>query len=712
MLPPQPNFVAKPITRKIVLGLAVFVLLLIILLTEFIPTKFSFEVGQVSDRDIIAPRTISYINKEKTDQLEREVLATVANVYDLDVNVASQTQQQVNDIFNKARSLTAANNLTRTEKIAKLQGELTLGLPEAVLAGLVDLDPDGLNFCQEQTIHLLNKYYKRGIRPDDIDLARNHIAVEAQELGLSRQSEVVIVGIAQNLLKPNYVLNVQETNRRKQNALASIEPVREIIKQGQVIVRRGDIVTEQQIHIMEELGLHKGQTNELRIFGLAILVMSVMGIAIAYLHKFASNVLEDERQLILLSLIVVGTLVLGKAAHYISAFAAPLAAGALLTAILIDSRVGLLVSAVLALLYGVIADNNLRAVMAMLLGGVTGVYSVAKLLHGYSLTTAGIWIAAVNFLVICATGFVEQLPSLTILGQGVLGAISGVAAAVITTGLLPYLENAFNITTPVKLLDLAKPTHPLMQQLLLEAPGTYHHSVLVGNMAEAAAGAVGADPITVRVGAYYHDIGKIKRPMFFIENQVGSENPHDKIAPSLSTLIVTSHIKDGLEICKEYKIPKVITDIIEQHHGTMLVSYFYRRAAENEHGDCIVEADFRYEGPKPQTKEAALIMLADACEAAVRSLAKPNINRIEAMVRKIIKERLDDGQLNECNLTLRDLNTIGDIFIRVLSSMYHNRIEYPESLRELEKRKGKGGNTNKQCTNKDEGDPGAGTNGN
>ena len=287
--------------------------------------------------------------------------------------------------------------------------------------------------------------------------------------------------------------------------------------------------------------------------------------------------------------------------------------------------------------------------------------------------------------------------------QGLLGAVNGVTSAIITIGLLPYLEHAFSITTPISLLELVKPNHQLLQRLLIDAPGTYHHSIVVGNIAETAAGAIGADSIVVRVGAYYHDIGKIKRPYFFIENQVSADNPHDKIAPSLSTLIVTSHIKDGVDLCKDYKLPQLIIDIVQQHHGTTLVSYFYKRATENEHSECIIEADFRYEGPRPQSKEAALVMLADGCEAAVRSIAKPNVNRIEVTVRKIIRDRLHDRQLDECNLTLKDLNTIGDIFIQLLSSMFHTRIEYPDAIKELERRKPKNGSNYKPAV-KDEAD--------
>ena len=237
--------------------------------------------------------------------------------------------------------------------------------------------------------------------------------------------------------------------------------------------------------------------------------------------------------------------------------------------------------------------------------------------------------------------------------------------------------------------------------MLLEAPGNYYHSILVGNLAETAADQIGADPILSRVGAYYHDVGKIQRPYFFVENQANMENPHTKLSPSLSTMIITSHIRDGLEFCREYKLPEVIADIVGQHHGTSLVSYFYKQAAEGEHGECIIEEDFRYDGPKPQSREAALIMLADGCEAAVRAIGKPNMNRIENTVRRIINERLKDGQLNECDLTLRDLNIIGDIFIRVLCSTCHSRIEYPaDAVRELERRRSRNANGNKYAAGK------------
>ncbi|MBP1765020.1 MAG: receptor with intracellular metal dependent phosphohydrolase [Firmicutes bacterium] len=712
------DFLAHPMNRqnrlfarRIMFGMFFFVFTLLALSTDFISDKISLQAGQVSDRDIVASRSISYINAAKTKKLEAEVLASVATVYDLDVAVSAKLDEMVGAIFRAAQKVKSDPMLSTTEqKVNTLQAMSPVPLPSSTLTGLLNLNSEGLNKSNEYTVQLLHKYFQRGIRDDDLDVMRKKIVIDVEEMGLAKDGEAVVAGIAQTLLQPNFILNVRETDKRKQIALASVEPVRETVKKGQVLVLRGDVVTEEQIRMMEELGLHKGSINSLRIFGLSLFIVVIMAMTLGYLYKFENWVFNDEKQIVLMGLILLVSIFLGKIAHFYSDFAAPMAAGALLTAILIDKRIGLGVSIVLALFFAVISDNGFRPIAVLLAGSIFGIFSVSKMTHGYSLTKAGIWISAVNFITIIATGLIEQANITQLLTDGVIGALNGIAVAVLTIGMLPYLENTFNITTSIKLLELTKPNHPLLQRLLVDAPGTYHHSVFVGNLAETAADYVGANPIIVRVGAFYHDIGKIKRPYFFVENQIDAENPHDKISPSLSTLIVTSHLKDGVDLCRDYKLPQVILDVVQQHHGTTLVSYFYQRATENEHGECIIEADFRYEGPRPQTKEAALVMLADSCEAAVRSISRPNANRIEATVRKIIRERLHDGQLDECDLTLRDLNVIGDVYIRILSGMFHPRVEYPEALKELERRKAKNGNCNKQCTGKDESNTANGNN--
>ncbi len=255
-----------------------------------------------------------------------------------------------------------------------------------------------------------------------------------------------------------------------------------------------------------------------------------------------------------------------------------------------------------------------------------------------------------------------------------------------TIGTLPFLENAFGITSAVKLLELSNPNQLLLRKLMLDAPGTYHHSIIVGNLAEAGAEAVGADSLLARVGANYHDIGKLKRPYFFIENQLTSDNPHDKLSPTLSALIITSHVKDGLEIAQEHRLPSSITAFIAQHHGTSLLSFFYNKAMDESSEKKADETTYRYEGPKPQTRETAIVMLADCAEAAVRSMPNPTAGKIEGLIRQIIKDKLADGQLDECDLTLKDLDKVALAFSRVLTGIFHTRIEYPDKLKELERK--------------------------
>ena len=688
--------------RKIAFFLLFFVLNTALLSIDFLPDKVSLTLGQVSDRDVIAQRTVSFVDEPRTRKLETEVLASVANVYDLDTGAAATAEDDVSRIFRSVRSVLSDKQLVRPEeKLGKLRSLLAGVLPEQTLVSLLTFSTAELEALEENSRTILRKYLYRGIRDEEIDSVRKQAIADAEKLGWGERGVAVVVNITQPHLRPNFVLNTRETDIRKRAAIKSIEPVRITVKNGQIVVRKGDVVTEEQMQMMAELGLHRAQVGMERILGLALYVLLMMGMLLAFFYKFVPDIFVDDRRLLLVGLVVLLTLLIGRIGHFYSDFVTPMAVGPLLTAILVGPCAAVVLCVVAALLFGLIADPNLRIISFVMIGGAVGVYSVVKTSQGYSLVRAGLWISIANVVTIFSTGLIEGLDWRQNIVDAAMGACGGVAAAILSIGLLPYLEQSFRITTSEKLLSLARPNHPLLQRLLLEAPGTYYHSILVGNLAETAADQIGADPILSRVGAYYHDVGKIQRPYFFVENQANMDNPHAKLSPSLSTMIVTSHIRDGLEFCREYKLPEVINDIVGQHHGTSLVSYFYKQAAEGEHSECIIEEDFRYEGPKPQTKEAALIMLADGCEAAVRSIAKPNMSRIENTVRRVINERLRDGQLNECDLTLRDLNVIGDVFIRVLCSTCHSRIEYPaEAIRELERRRPRNGNGTKSSAGK------------
>jgi cyclic-di-AMP phosphodiesterase PgpH len=280
------------------------------------------------------------------------------------------------------------------------------------------------------------------------------------------------------------------------------------------------------------------------------------------------------------------------------------------------------------------------------------------------------YIALMCAVLTFSTGTLLSNDMMEVLESTAMGGVGILLSGILAIGFLPVFETTFDIVTTVKLLELSNPNSPLLKKLLMEAPGTYHHSVLVSNLAELAAEEIGGNSVLARIGSFYHDIGKTKRPYFFKENQIGKDNPHDKITPNLSTLIITSHVKDGLEMAKEYNLPKVIRDIIAQHHGTTLVKYFYYKMKNSpEGGEEVKEADFRYPGPIPESKEAGIIMLADSVEAAVR--------KIEEMVNNIIKDKLHSGQLDNCDLTLKDLTKIRQCFLKVLSGIYHERIEYP-----------------------------------
>lgn len=347
--------------------------------------------------------------------------------------------------------------------------------------------------------------------------------------------------------------------------------------------------------------------------------------------------------------------------------------------LLLNYKISLFNSLVNCILIAVAVNFEVEIILIAIMSAVLGSTILRKMQERNDILYASSYIAIINVILTFSAGFLLSNSVIDVSKKALFTLIGGVLSAILTIGLLPLFENLFGIVTTIKLLELSNPNNPLLKKLLVEAPGTYHHSILVGNLAEVAAEVVNGNPVLARVSAYYHDIGKTKRPYFFKENQIGKENPHDKISPNLSTLIITSHVKDGLELAKEYKIPKVIQDIIQQHHGTSLVKYFYITMKNNsERPEDINEEDFRYPGPIPKSKEAAIIMLADGVEAAVRSINEPTKGRIEEMVNKIIKARLDEGQLDECDLTLKEIGLIREAFLKVLVSIYHQRIEYPE----------------------------------
>jgi putative nucleotidyltransferase with HDIG domain len=396
-----------------------------------------------------------------------------------------------------------------------------------------------------------------------------------------------------------------------------------------------------------------------------------------YLYKFRKSIYNNNGRLLIISIILCINAIFAAGSNIISGYLIPTGFIVILMSMIFDPLMGFIVSIPSAVIVACTTNFNFEAVLIYIIGSLAGILFSYNVHQRHNIFLSGFILGILDGIIIFSIGLVNNNALVPSLINSSIGVAGGILSAILAIGILPVFEQMFDIITPIKLLELSNPNQPLLKKMLFEAPGTYHHSILVGNLAEAAANEVGANALLTRTGAYYHDIGKIKRPYFFKENQITNDNPHDKITPKLSTLIITSHVKDGMELAEEYKLPKAIKDIIEQHHGTTLVRYFYVMAMNNE-SEIVEEASFRYDGPKPFAKETAIVMLADSVEAAVRSLGNPTTMDIEKMVNKIVEEKVNDGQLDDCDLTLKDIEKIKQVFLKVLEGIFHSRIEYPE----------------------------------
>lgn len=398
-----------------------------------------------------------------------------------------------------------------------------------------------------------------------------------------------------------------------------------------------------------------------------------------YLYYYARQIYSSDTKLIILESISILIIALGKifSEMGLSGFLIPIGMVSILMTILVDIDLAILMTVVLDVLIALIYQNDFVLFTVLLIGGLVGIFSASAIRQRSDLIRSGLLISITNVLsIVCFTFLLESSPLDAVAYSSIWGILNGFLCGILSIGSLPYFEHMFGVSSNIKLLELCDFNQSLLKRLMLEAPGTYHHSLLVGNLAQNAAAAIGANSLLARAGAYYHDIGKLSKPGYFIENQE-SFNRHDELTPSMSNLIVLAHVKEGVDLALEYKLSQDIIDIIEQHHGTSLMFFFYQRALEEEVEP--VKEQYRYPGPKPQSREAAIILLADAVEAASRVMEEPSYAHIQELVMRIINNKFIDGQLDECSLTLKDLHIIGKEFSQVLRSMFHSRIEYPQA---------------------------------
>lgn len=677
-----------PKKRIWILAIVALIGVLVIFATYYLPESFSVAEGEVSPETIEAHQTITFEDTQKTEASRQAAAEKVGDIYVFDSTVIERQSAQINQLFKAWEDLLL---LPEDERPAKAETYIEqFGIKKETATAIAALDSITLQAIKSQAVEILAEQWRKGIRAGEVETARKSILDEVY-LQVNESEYVAFIQAVYRImdLEPNYIFDEAATKTAKEEAGQKEAPVLTTVYRNQKIIGKGEVVTADHIAILKALGYQRSKEPYIMILGIGLFTLAIFYMFRLFLIQFKLKTLEKENQLQLLVLLFLTMLVLARLIISIDisaeasiseliAFLIPVSTGAMLVAILLDKRLGMLFSFVVSLYIGFLCDGIVMYSAVSFLGSMAGIYGVSRFSQRTDWVKSALTIALMNTWAIISLALVSNSPWPVILWGVTMGCLNGFISPILAYGSLPFLESSFKITTSISLMELGNPSQPLLKELLIKAPGTYNHSILVGNLAESAADTVGADPILVRVGAYYHDIGKLRRPYFFIENQFRESNPHDKLTPSLSALILSAHVKDGIELGKKYKLPQKVMDFIAQHHGTSIMGYFYHKALE-ETGNLekVKESDFRYPGPKPQNKETALVMLADSVEAAVRSMHVTG-DKLEFAVKKIIQDKLQDGQLEDSNLTLSDLKNITIAFTQVLNGIYHSRIEYPE----------------------------------
>ena len=666
--------------KRIFLFAVAAILTYFIIMTVVTPKRYNFIEGDIASVDIKAPRDI--IDEEATNAKEQEVAAKVEKKFTLKNEVKIEASQNIKSFFDKLINL-KSSEIDEKEKINELKKIEAFKLSDNQYKTLLELTVNKDTELQWIALAAIDKAYENQIEENSIekiDEAKDTVEKYLKGQSLESNIEEIVQDMCDSQIHPNYFFDQAKTDESLKEALKSVSKV--MIKKNQIIVKEGEPITQRQISILTELGLLGDGVSKNYIYTYiitAFYVVFVFVLQYVYLKKEKKDIFNNNKLILLTLLLNLFTLATTRVFEIASLFLIPIACSPILMSVFLDSKVSIIINLLNLLLVSVIVGFNPQIILI----GIISIIIVATLLRKVNqrndILYTTMYLSISVAVVVLSSGILLSNNINKILIDMTLSVLGALTSGILAIGLLPFLEYTFSLVTNMKLLELSNPNSPLLKRLLMEAPGTYHHSIMVANLAEVAAEEIGANTMLTRVGAYYHDAGKIKRPFFFGENQLGGVNPHNKISPSLSASIIISHVKDGLELAKEYDIPSAVSDMMIQHHGTTLVKYFYytlKNSSDNP--ESVKEEDFTYPGPKPQSREAAIIMMADSVEAAVRSIQEPTVEKIENMVNNIIKDKLDSGQLSECELTFRDLETIKSCFLKVLKGIYHSRIEYPK----------------------------------
>jgi putative nucleotidyltransferase with HDIG domain len=689
---PQASVVLRAASFTVLLTL-----LLVAILFPILPSQLHIHQGEIASQTIRAPRQFSYNSDVQRRQLQDQAVRNVPTAFSYDPNIQNTQLAKLGDVLSRItviRQDAGANRAQANDALNRLGVALTLDQRTAI-AGYSD---DEWKQAGDESMRLLSSVLEEPFASTEL-AGRLASLPNRVSVGLTASQGDAAVALARGFITPTERIDTSATQRAQDQAIAAVPPQPQAFAKDQVIVREGDVIDAFKLEALQSAGLLTVRLRYTDLGAAAMLAFAAAGVLAAYVSHFRPDVLRATSRALLLGLIVAGIVALAKiymavvlpdSRHQFLPFAFPAAAVPMLVTSLFDVELGVAVAGIAALLVtftalylpdlsgivGLTALQPLEMACAFFFSGLAGLLVVNRAERFNRFLSAGIAVAGTTAIVLFGFWMLDTLHTLRDAGFLLMSSgINGIVSSLLTVGTFVLLGSVFNISTRLQLMELAQLNQPLLRRLQEEAPGTFHHSILVGNLGERAADLIGADSLLVRVGCYYHDIGKLSRPAFFIENQLGGENPHDSLDPITSNHIVQEHVRFGGELARKHHLPDRVRAFTVEHHGTRLVAFFYRKAAADD--PQIDPALFTYPGPRPQSKETAIAMLADSTEAVVRSSPDHGFEKTDELVESVIAERLAEGQFDDCDLTLRDLRTIADSFKMTLRAIYHPRIEYP-----------------------------------
>jgi hypothetical protein len=694
------RFVASAFLIVFVLGIGV--------IGDLTPSNPGLAEGSVARSTVYAPRDAVITNSLETAQARANAAAAVDPKYDYTpdkgITIAAV---QVAELELQLKPVDEAFSAVQAPEARKTALNSVLpNLPASDRTLLVELDASRWPTVEDAAIGALRSGEQQEIKDTDLTARRGSLALANMPttLDLSSSEQELAAAIASPLFMANSTYSATLTAQARQAAAANVPIQTDTLKAGQVIVDQGHVVTASDMIKITYFSLQKSTVEWGTAAGWLLFSALAAAILLGWLWRFRPEYWHRNRTLFLIGLIFVVSVLAVKipAGRAWLPYVMPTAAASILLTLLLDAGFGVVVTALMALLAGLAGGATLEPTAYVAMGGFAGLIAIRKGEQQHYFVQAALAVAAADIAVVGAFSLLGEHDMAGLLQLSAAAGGSAIISAIVALGSFSLLGNVFGILTGTQLLELANPSRPLLRRLLMETPGTYHHSLMVGNLAERAAAAIGADPLLVRCAAYYHDVGKLANPLAFIENQASGDNIHDQLEPEVSATILRQHVPDGIDLAYKAKLPKPLISFIPQHHGTAVLGYVYNKAREaaaapfgglstaggRAAADKVDASQFRHSGPKPQSKEAAILMLADGVEASVRSLSSRDEATIRAMVSQIINERVTDGQLNECDLTIRDLENIREAFVGQLLGMYHQRIAYPQNaVVELETRR-------------------------